>query len=247
MTVRTIVFDAGLTLLGAHPSFPEVVITGAAKAGVTITMEMLQAERESVGNVFVDHDEEWRAAGRTSPHIGDPDTEDAYWHELYARMIGRMAPEADAEEVARHVHAEFLAPGTWRPFDEVDEVLRALGARGVRLGLISNWAGWLRDTLDLCELTHHFECIVVSGEEGVEKPDHAIFRRAFELLDEVPDEGFVYVGDDVRADVEPSLELGITPVLIDRFERNPDFVGTRITDLHGLAQVLDLPDRGGAA
>ena len=72
----------------------------------------------------------------------------------------------------------------------------------------------------------------------MEKPDPRIYRLALERAGVHAREA-AYVGDNPEFDVGPPAALGMFPVLIDRGGRHADHVGTRITDLADLAEVLD--------
>ena len=76
--------------------------------------------------------------------------------------------------------------------------------------------------------------VVVSGTEGVEKPDTEIFRRALERVSATPDRA-VYVGDNPRIDVRPALDLGMGAVLVDRRGVHQGF--TEATVVRSLEQV----------
>ena len=80
--------------------------------------------------------------------------------------------------------------------------------------------------------------MVISGKEGIEKPDPAIFRLALERSGIDPGEA-VYVGDHPRIDVEGARAVGMDAVLIDRRERYPGFEGKRIETLEHLLPILE--------
>jgi putative hydrolase of the HAD superfamily len=69
--------------------------------------------------------------------------------------------------------------------------------------------------LERLEVLPLMSVIVVSGREGIEKPDPRIFHLALERLGAAPERS-VYVGDNPRIDVEPAIALGMGAVLVDR-------------------------------
>ena len=91
--------------------------------------------------------------------------------------------------------------------------------------------------LDL-ELTSLLTVRVVSGIEGVEKPDLAIFHLALQRVG-LPASDVVYVGDVPDFDIDPAAAVGMFPVLIDRRGRHPDFPGPRVSDLRQLPALLE--------
>ncbi|HXJ64014.1 MAG TPA: HAD-IA family hydrolase, partial [Actinomycetota bacterium] len=109
----------------------------------------------------------------------------------------------------------------------------------LELGLVSNFEEWLEQLLEHLDVTRFFDVRVISGVEGMEKPDPAIFRLALERMG-VAAADAAYVGDNVLYDVEPAEALGMTGVLLDRRGRHEDFGGVRIASLDALPGVLGL-------
>lgn len=125
----------------------------------------------------------------------------------YAQDAGRSWADAEAAAMASHPHlAEEI--GAYRPNFALSlrglipgtvEILRALDTAGVRLVALTNWSA---------ETIHHlaetfpgvvalFDDIVVSGAEGVAKPDPEIFRILAGRLGH-PLGGVFYVDDSSR-------------------------------------------------
>jgi len=98
------------------------------------------------------------------------------------------------------------------------EALRALKARGVRLGIISNtgrtWGQFLRIVQDRVALGDLFDRRTFSDEERVRKPAPEIFERTLAAMDVEPEEA-VHVGDDVDADVGGAKSFGMRTVWYD--------------------------------
>jgi len=117
--------------------------------------------------------------------------------------------------------------------------LQARRDAGLRLGVISNYEAWLEDLLLDLELTSLLSVRVVSGIEGVEKPDPAIFHLALQRVG-LPASDVVYVGDVPDFDIDPAAAVGMFPVLIDRQGRHPGFTGPRVSDLRELPALLEV-------
>ena len=88
------------------------------------------------------------------------------------------------------------------------EGVRALRARGVRTGLVSNSWGTRRYPRDL--LAELFDGLVISGEEGTRKPDPRMYELGAERIGVAP-EACVFV-DDLAFNLEPAQELGMAVV-----------------------------------
>jgi putative hydrolase of the HAD superfamily len=87
------------------------------------------------------------------------------------------------------------------------------------------------------EVGHIFEPSIISGMVGVEKPDPEIYRIAVERAGVKP-ESCVHIGDSPRTDMEPAVEVGITPILIDRAGRYPESRYARIRELTELLPLI---------
>ena len=96
-----------------------------------------------------------------------------------------------------------------RPDETLIDAVRAARATGVRTGLLSNsWGDGRYDREGFGEL---FDAVVISGEEGVRKPDPAIYALAAERLG-LPADEIVFV-DDLPGNLKPARALGMTTVL----------------------------------
>ena len=107
--------------------------------------------------------------------------------------------------------------------EEIIAALRIARSSGIRTGLLSNSWGIERYPQEM--LTELFDAVVISGNEGVRKPDEAIYRIAIERL-EVPAEEIVFV-DDLPGNLKPARAMGMTTVhhtsaadTLDQLERH---------------------------
>jgi putative hydrolase of the HAD superfamily len=113
------------------------------------------------------------------------------------------------------LYARFASPDAWRIFPDALPTLDALAARGVKLGVISNWDERLRPLLKRLKLAGYFETIVVSREVRASKPARAIFQSAVRQLG-LPAEAVVHVGDDLAMDVRGARAAGLSGLLLKR-------------------------------
>ena len=236
-----VLFDAGDTLLAPAPSFQGRFVAVAAAAGLPLEEAAVDAAiAEAV-----------RAAEWPSDWT-DPATQRSFWVGFYRQVLaalghrddgteGSGGPQGGApvgREVAEALFAAFSDPAGYRLFDDVRPALEALAARGVKLGVVSNFEPWLEDVLALQGVDHLFAAVAISGKLGVAKPDPEIFRAALKEAGAEP-EATVHVGDQLVNDVAAARAVGITPVLIDRFGRHPDPDGAhRVEDLPGLVRLV---------
>lgn len=98
-----------------------------------------------------------------------------------------------------------IYPGTRAALDELRQ-------DGRRLGLITNGPYPLQlHNFQSLGLDEYFPVVLVSGQEGMRKPDPEIFHRALKRLD-VPPEAAVYVGDNPDADIAGAQAAGMRTV-----------------------------------
>jgi epoxide hydrolase-like predicted phosphatase len=105
--------------------------------------------------------------------------------------------------------------GHIRPDDEMVEALRRARAQGVRTGLISNSMGAGR--YDRSTFPELFDGVVISGDEGMHKPQPEIYRLGCERVGLQPAD-CVFV-DDLRENCEGAEAVGMTAVLHRGAER----------------------------
>ena len=145
----------------------------------------------------------------------------------------------DAEEWFRRLYEAFGRADHWRLYPDVEETLKGLRARGLKLGIISNWSTRLRPIARDTGLEGLVDFIVVSSEVGMRKPDPRIFNLALERAAVRPHEA-MHVGDLVEDDFRGAERAGIAPALIWRKPVPPAGVhGARVVkNLLGLLELV---------
>jgi HAD superfamily hydrolase (TIGR01509 family) len=140
------------------------------------------------------------------------------WHDRQDR--GRPVAEGIADLVVSHPSYAPLIEAFEQRWDDMFAgdlpasvaVVRELRDAGVRLLALTNWPAEKFPAARVrFDVLADFEGIVVSGEEGVAKPDPEIFGRLIDRYDVDPTTT-VYV-DDRLEHVEAAIGLGLTGVL----------------------------------
>jgi putative hydrolase of the HAD superfamily len=106
-----------------------------------------------------------------------------------------------------------------------------------RLAVVSNANGTVRAKLERMNLAKHFELIVDSSEEGVEKPDPRLFHIALARLGVEPARA-AYVGDLYHVDVTGAVAAGLRPFLLDPLDLYGGMPVTRVRDIGELEALL---------
>ena len=94
-------------------------------------------------------------------------------------------------------------------FDHATETLAQLERMGVRLAMMTNGQSHKqRAKIDRFDLAKYFDAILVEGEMGFGKPDPAVYHKALDALNLVPQETWA-VGDNLEWDVAGPQKLSI--------------------------------------
>jgi len=143
------------------------------------------------------------------------DHERAWWYAVVRRTFGAAGMSSHFDACFAELFDFYARAAAWRVFADAPEALRALRARGLRVGVVSNFDTRLIGLLDQLGLAPLVDRIVHSTRAGVAKPDPAIFHLALEALGVPPAEA-LHAGNEVVADVEGARAAGLRAVLVDR-------------------------------
>jgi putative hydrolase of the HAD superfamily len=234
MSVRAVFFDAGETLLYPHPSFAEVFSEVLRDEGHILDPATVQEVVSAYSQRFT----ESLLRGNGRLWSISPERSRKMWRGVYDHFLTEVGvPREEHDHIFERLYARFTDLSTYRLHPDALPVLERLRKAELTLGLISNFEEWLERLLEALEVGHYFDVSVISGVEGIEKPDPKIFRLALERAGVAPHEA-VYVGDHPFFDTDPAREAGMLPVLIDRRGRHPDAEAIRITSLEELPAVI---------
>jgi REG-2-like HAD superfamily hydrolase len=179
----------------------------------------------------------YRTRVRAQPESPGP----ADWERADAAGLRAGGFSGDVAEAVRRIEAAFPALSLqWELDPDVPAVLEALRARGLRLGVVSNWDGTLEERLRAWGLRRHFDAVADSAVVGAAKPDPAIFRGVLEALG-VPPARCLHVGDRPDTDVAGARAAGVRPVLYDPLDCGPV---PGVPRIGRLLDVLPLVDAG---
>ena len=120
----------------------------------------------------------------------------------------------------------------WQSFADTD----ALADIHLPIGILSNWDSSLRTKLK-DHFAIEFKWILCSQDEGVKKPNPLFFQRMMDESGLQPSE-ILFVGDSMKLDIHPALQLGVKAVLIDRMNHFPHANVARIQHLNQIMQWL---------
>ncbi len=229
-SVRTLLLDAGGVLV--KPSFARVAEALRARGVAAEPAALAAAEPRAKKTLD------------GPPSAGLSTDAERGW--LYFNLVleqAGIARSAATDAALLDVKAWHDRHNLWEDVPaDVRPSLARFRAAGLRLAVVSNANGTLRLLLERLGLTPIFEAILDSAEEGVEKPDARLFRRALERLG-VDAATALHVGDIYHVDVVGARAAGVRPVLLDEADLYPEADCPRVRSLAELAGHLDR--RGG--
>jgi putative hydrolase of the HAD superfamily len=235
MTPRAVFFDAGHTLLHAHPSIGEIYAHEAAALGVPVDPTVLGV---AFAQVFADNEKTLAAASIGA--VASDEQDAAMWRSIVHRVHAHLPAlrELDADAWYRKLYERFGESELWRLYPDVEPALAALRKRGLKIGVISNWSTRLRHIAEGTGLDKLVDFIVASSEAGARKPDPRIFHVALHRAGVSPGSA-VHVGDQVEDDVRGAERMGIRPVFLWRKPGPPPALnGTAI--IRGLTELSSI-------
>lgn len=227
MTLKAVFLDAGGTLIREDPPRQAIYAEVARELGASITAS---AMRERMHAAFAILPRTLGTAYRFSERWFE-----AFIEEIFGRGL-RLGPETVAA-ARRELFRRFADPGSFRLYPGARELCESVRARGLRLGVISNWSEPLPTILAGLGLAPALEFVLVSSLERCEKPEPEIFRRALARSGVAPAQA-LHAGNDPELDCRGAEAVGIRGVLVDREGAVPAGTCARVRDLFELDALI---------
>ncbi|CAH1216886.1 N-acetylmuramic acid 6-phosphate phosphatase [Paenibacillus plantiphilus] len=193
IVIRAVLFDLDLTLLNRDASIEQF-----AKR---------QYERFSTGTCMSHFSQEHYV----SRFIALDNRGYVWKDKVYQQLINELGIDGITwEELLDDYVAEFHH--SCMPYPNLVEMLEQLKNEGLLLGLITNAHGDFQyRNIQALGIEPYFSALLISGWEGIKKPDPEIFRRALDKLG-VKAEDSVYIGDHPVNDVQAARSAGMKGV-----------------------------------
>lgn len=207
---RAVFFDAVGTVIHPSTGAPAVYARVAALYGVNLTADEVLARFTAA----------YLAEERIDATAGWV-TSEGRERDRWRAIVSATLPGSPAE-CFDELFAHFSRPDAWAVPPEAAELFDRLTARGMVIGLASNYDRRLRSVV--CgrpELSPLRERVVVSSEVGFRKPAPEFFRAVVAAAGCRADQ-IVFVGDDVGNDFRGATAAGLRAVLLDPAARHPD-------------------------
>ena len=234
MRYKAVFFDAGETLVHADPSFPELFAQVLSRSGHSVDPDAVTERLQVVSEVVADRFKQ--AAENQELWSTDEDRSKAFWLSIYRLFLDDLGLSSEPG-LDNELYEAFSDHSNYALFPDVEPALEELRAAGLTMGVISNFEGWLEMLLEHLDVSRYFPVRVISGIEGVEKPDPEIFRIALSRAG-IEASDAVYVGDNPHFDVDPAAGVGMHAVLLDRRDRFPESESPRVRSLEELPTLV---------
>ncbi len=229
MALRAVFLDLGNTLLRERPSRAEIYAQAARVRGVEVSAQRMQ---ELMAQAHAALPRELGGAFRYS----DP------WFQAFQRRIFRDElglPEPAFEPLSEELFARFEDARSFELYPGARELLERLRARGLTVGLVSNWSERLPRLLRALDLERCLDFTLCSAIERMEKPEAAIFRRALQRARARPEQA-LHAGDHPERDARGALAVGLAAVLVDHQGELSPADGELCPRVRGLDELLSL-------
>ena len=187
--IKFIIFDVGQTLLFLTPPSEEVLLARCQQLAIDVALEDLKRGCKA-GELWVAETimQEQQGAARLSDEEFDMKWE---YVVLETALKGR---KENIEKLVKRLRNINGPTQNWNTPRETYVVLDELQAKGLPLGIVSNFPKTLSDLCRQVGIADYFDFIIASEEVGISKPDPGILRMALQRAQVKPNEA-VYVGD----------------------------------------------------
>ncbi len=220
------------TLAGFDPPREKIQQAAASSFG-------LELDRDGIDRGYQDADRFMSQQNAKSPvRLMAPDERARFFARYEQLVLVGAGHDVDLETAGKIWSKVRTQEYGWALFDDVIPALKQLQESGYRTAAISNMPMRGDEMCDEIGLTGHIEFAVTSGDVGAEKPDQRIFNAALEKA-RVDPSWAVMVGDSITSDLRPAEAVGMSAVLLDRYNNHPKHdEHPRATDIYGVVDLL---------
>ncbi|MDB9526356.1 HAD family hydrolase [Oscillatoria sp. CS-180] len=209
---KVIFVDAVGTLFGVKDSVGTAYADIAQRHGV-------EADKDALNTAFFKHfnDAESMAFPEAEP-TDVPAQEYAWWKAIAVETfeeVGKRTQFDDFEAFFADLYAYFAGADPWVVYPDAYNSLERWRAKGIEIGLISNFDSRIYTVLDALALADFFKSITISTEIGAAKPDPIVFAAALQKHNCQASEAW-HVGDSYTDDYEGAQAAGMRGIWLRR-------------------------------
>lgn len=234
--VRVVFFDAADTLFHVKGSVAEIYLRHAVQFGFAQNPDSLMAIKQAFSRAFRDAPPPIFA---TTDPARIKQSERLWWFDIVHNVFYRAGMFERFDDFFDAVFQAFEQPDTWMLYPETQSVLGQLKAKGMELGIISNFDSRLFTILRGLGIDRVFDTVTISSLTQAAKPAPKMFQAALEKHALDPEEA-MHVGDSLRDDAEGAIRAGIKGILLDRESRCSDTLPAGAVKISTLSDLLPL-------
>ncbi|MGG7036238.1 MAG: HAD family hydrolase [Flavobacterium sp.] len=211
--IKYIFFDVAGTLLGKPMVYTHIQKT-IAEFGYEVSLEDIKGKHKLLSEV-----------------IRFPDRTDGQFYQKFNSELLYLLGIVPTKELVDAIFKNC----TYLPWEAFEDTKILGELNNVPIGVISNFNSSLKEKLNQF-FGPVFQDVFVSEELGVAKPNIEFYQRA---LAKIPFEAHevLYIGDSIKLDLEPALQVGFNTLIIDRDNFYPD-LKHRISNLSEISRWL---------
>ncbi|MBD0268075.1 MAG: HAD-IA family hydrolase [Cyanobacteria bacterium Co-bin8] len=212
---KVIFLDAVGTLFGVQGSVGEAYVRVAEQFGVA-------CDASAVDQAFF-------AAFKAAAPMAFPDSEptdvphqEYLWWDAIARQtfdqVGVLSQFANFDDFFAKLYAYFASAEPWFVYPDTLNSLERWQAKGIELGVLSNFDSRIYSVLEALGLAEFFQSVTISTEVGAPKPDPLIFATALQKHHCTAKDAW-HVGDSYKEDYEGATAAGLKGIWLNRQRR----------------------------
>jgi putative hydrolase of the HAD superfamily len=214
--IKAVFLDWFTTLSRFEPSREKLYCAAFAELGVSVSEE-LAARGILLGDEFL-YTENMRLPLAKRPLEVREEMYQCFSRKITAEAKIEVAP--GFHKTIRERIRNSFAVATYVLYDDVLPTLRFLQARGLIMGMVTNFREDIDGYVEKLGLKPFLMFVLTSVQVGFPKPDPRIFQAALEKAGVAAPE-VIFVGDQYLLDIVGARNVGIQPVLIDRCDLYP--------------------------
>ena len=236
--VSAVIFDLGETIL----NFGKVNHVSLFREGAKLSYEYLKTCGQSVGNFEIYC---WRnLISLRLQNLISSITGNDFDSSAFLKKIGSKRGFQLNNEQWDHFAWLWYEPLSKIAKIEPDikETMSSLKNAGIKLGILSNTfvSGYsIEKQLEEIGILDLFSVRMYSYQFTFRKPDLRIFKIAAERIGEAL-ENIIYVGDRIDKDANPTLKLGMTPVIKDAYTNTGKAIPQGVFQINKLSELPEL-------
>ena len=239
--IKAVIFDLGETIL----NFGKINPVGLFKEGARLSYEYLKSSGQPIGSFWF-----------------------YFWRNLITLKIKNYISEISGRDLDSS--AFLIEKGTkkgiklndeqWQHFawlwyeplskiakiePDIIQTLSSLKNSGLKLGILSNTfvsSHSIEKQLAEIGILDFFSVRMYSYEFDFRKPDLRIFKIAADRIGEAL-ENIIYVGDRIDKDAQPTLKLGMTPVLKTAYTNTGKTIPEGVFQIDNLSELLAIIEK----